>query len=80
MADPAWRAQDRRADRIVPPSCSSCNDVTEMAVASRTDYVVYFRCEDCGQVQSVRKPHWKPDTTVPVLTSLSGGADPSGGA
>ena len=61
MADPASRVQDRRVDRIVPPFCFSCNAVTEMAVATRTDYVVYFRCEDCGRVQSVRKPEWQPD-------------------
>jgi hypothetical protein len=65
MAAPALRVQDRRSDRIIPPTCATCAENNLMTVATRTEYVVYFRCELCGYVQSVRKPSWKPDDDHP---------------
>lgn len=57
MAEPASRVQDRRVDRVLAPSCPSCHEVTEMTVVTRTDYVVYFRCPQCGRVESAPKPN-----------------------
>jgi predicted RNA-binding Zn-ribbon protein involved in translation (DUF1610 family) len=56
MANPASRVQERRIDRLSLPSCPSCKTTT-MAPVSRTDYVVYFRCPECGHIESVRKPN-----------------------
>lgn len=59
---PASLYVERRTHRIDTPECAHC-DHHPMVVAYRTPYVVYFRCEDCGRTQSVRKPGWQPDNS-----------------
>jgi hypothetical protein len=49
------RKPDRRSQRIRVPPCETCGE-TRVAVASRTDCVVYLRCPDCCHVWSVPKP------------------------
>jgi len=56
MANPASQVQERRIHRLSLPSCSSCRTTT-MEPVTRTDYVVYFRCPNCGRVQSAPKPN-----------------------
>ena len=46
---------ERRANRLVAPPCSACGRDRLRAIL-RTDYVVYFRCDDCGNVRSIAKP------------------------
>ena len=48
---------ERRVDRLAPPLCGECG-VEGMRAAIRTEYFVYFRCNACGSVISVLKPHW----------------------
>jgi hypothetical protein len=50
---------DRRRQRIPVSPCETCGE-TRVAIASRTDYVVYFRCPDCRQFWSVPKPGREP--------------------
>ena len=46
---------ERRRNRLKPPSCSACgHDDTRVTV--RTDYVLYFRCEQCAAVWCAAKP------------------------
>lgn len=51
----------RQPDRLVPPSCPSCDPNTPMAVATRTDYAVYFRCPGCGRIEGPSKPKMASD-------------------
>jgi hypothetical protein len=46
---------ERRRNRLTPPPCSACGG-NRTHVASRTDYYLYVRCEECGSVWSVPKP------------------------
>jgi len=46
---------DRRMNRLKPPPCPSCGH-DDSRVASRTDYVLYFRCADCANTWSAPKP------------------------
>jgi hypothetical protein len=50
---------DRRRHRLDLPPCQSCSS-TNIAVATRTPYVVYVRCKACGFVWSVPKPGAEP--------------------
>jgi len=55
-------AENREGDRIETPACPQCNTPACMSVVSRTEFVIYFRCSQCGHVQSVRKPNWNVET------------------
>jgi hypothetical protein len=46
----------RGADRLVTPPCPECKATASVVVATRTDYVVYFRCTTCATVWSAQKP------------------------
>jgi Zn ribbon nucleic-acid-binding protein len=46
---------ERRTQHIELPPCPECRS-TDTSVATRTDYVVYARCADCGFVWSIPKP------------------------
>jgi hypothetical protein len=48
-------SSERRRNRLKSPPCTACGH-DETRVASRTDYVVYFRCEHCAAVWSAPKP------------------------
>jgi hypothetical protein len=52
---------DRRLQRVPVSPCETCGE-TRVAIASRTDYVVYFRSPDCRQVWSVPKPKLEPQS------------------
>ena len=52
---------DRRSHRIPVPPCATCGE-PRVAIASRTECVVYLRCPDCYYVWSVPKP--PPDLSV----------------
>jgi hypothetical protein len=47
--------RERRGDRLIVPPCERCGS-RDTAAACRTDYVVYVRCSDCGEVWSLPKP------------------------
>jgi len=47
--------RERRSDRLTVPPCERCGS-RNTAAACRTDYVVYVRCSDCGEVWSLPKP------------------------
>jgi hypothetical protein len=49
-------AVERREHRLSIPYCPHCN--VPPRVVSRTDYVVYVRCERCAHVRSIEKPGW----------------------
>jgi hypothetical protein len=42
----------RDADRIVP-ICAKCQNNLKVVSTLRTEHVVYFRCEACGNIWSV---------------------------
>ena len=46
------RSRERLDVAILCPKCRSA----DVSVASRTPYVVYFRCTQCGEIWSVAKP------------------------
>ena len=46
------RSRERLDVAILCPKCQSA----DVSVASRTPYVVYFRCTQCGEIWSVAKP------------------------
>jgi hypothetical protein len=46
---------DRRSHRIHVPACETCGE-PRVAVASRTECVVYLRCPDCCHVWSAQSP------------------------
>ena len=46
---------ERRRYVFKPPPCESCRSSTT-EVASRTDWVLYIRCDACAHVWSVPKP------------------------
>jgi hypothetical protein len=50
---------ERRAERLALPPCLAC-DCRDTQVATRTEYVVYVRCPNCGDVWSVPKPGVTP--------------------
>jgi hypothetical protein len=53
----------RRANRPALEWCRACGG-SESKVVLRTDFVVYTRCRDCGDVRAVAKPgvnvNWFP--------------------
>ena len=53
--------EQRAVDRVDVPECPKCQTNAHMSVVSRSEYVIYFRCAQCGHTQSVRKPRWNPD-------------------
>ena len=48
--------RERRSDRLTVPPCERCGS-RNTAAACRTDYVIYVRCSDCGDVWSLPKPN-----------------------
>ena len=50
---------ERRADRLALPPCPACES-RDTHVATRTEYVLYVRCPNCGNVWSVPKPGVAP--------------------
>jgi uncharacterized Zn finger protein len=49
--------EDRRdGDRIVPHQCDHCGTDRHLSAATRTEFVVYFRCSQCGHIFSMQKP------------------------
>ena len=46
---------DRRLNRLEPPACEFCGR-GDVGVTLRTEYVLYFRCQNCLGVWSVEKP------------------------
>jgi hypothetical protein len=46
---------DRRVRRLGVPRCPVCKSA-KTAVATRTEFFVYFRCADCAFVWSAPKP------------------------
>jgi len=56
------RVERRSKDRLVIPPCLSCGRST-VQVATRTDYYLYLRCDECWHVWSVPKP-----SKIPVAT------------
>ena len=46
---------ERRHQRLAPQPCSSCGSA-DTSITSRTNYVVYLRCGNCGAVWSEPKP------------------------
>lgn len=46
---------ERRERRVPEPPCPVCGG-EQVAVVTRTDYVLYFRCAACAAVWSVPKP------------------------
>jgi len=47
-------AQERRRQRLALSPCAACGGETR--VVSRTEYVLYIRCDGCGTVESQPKP------------------------
>jgi uncharacterized Zn finger protein len=47
-------AVERRTRRLAIPPCPYC--AVPPRVVSRTDYVIYVRCERCAHVWSIDKP------------------------
>jgi uncharacterized Zn finger protein len=45
----------RRANRPALEWCRACGG-SESKVVLRTDFVVYTRCRDCGDVRAIAKP------------------------
>jgi hypothetical protein len=50
---------DRRVRRLAVPPCRVCKSA-KTAVATRTEFFVYFRCSDCAFVWSAPKPGHDP--------------------
>lgn len=50
---------DRRRQRLELPPCPECSS-DDVRVMTRTDYVVYIRCEQCLHLWSVPKPGVPP--------------------
>jgi hypothetical protein len=48
---------EQRLCRLAIPPCQQCS-VPDPRVVSRTDYVIYVRCEQCAHVWSIEKPTW----------------------
>jgi hypothetical protein len=48
-------ADRRRANRPALERCRACGS-DETTVVLRTDFVVYTRCRECGDVRAVPKP------------------------
>jgi predicted nucleic-acid-binding Zn-ribbon protein len=55
----ASRLFDRRLQRLTVPPCKRCGSAST-GVATRTDYVLYVRCQTCGYVWSLPKPGREP--------------------
>ncbi len=56
LRTPIARMPDRRrANRPALESCRACGGV-DAKVVLRTDFVVYTRCGECGDVRAVPKP------------------------
>ena len=53
---PANQRVERRTDRAAVPPCERCAR-EQVHVATRTAYVLYVRCADCGHVWSLPKPN-----------------------
>jgi hypothetical protein len=53
---PQW--ERRHADRPLTPPCPECHTDAAVTVATRTEYVIYFRCATCCFVWSVQKPNF----------------------
>ena len=53
MANPIDR---RGAARVPDPRCPVCRSL-KTRVTLRTELALYFRCEDCGEIWPVQKPH-----------------------
>jgi len=49
----------RHRNRLTIPSCRECGS-PQTAVATRTAFVLYIRCQVCSGVWSVRKPVYEP--------------------
>jgi transposase-like protein len=45
----------RSATRLTEPVCPSCGR-SHPAVTVRTDFVVYYRCDACGEIWVLEKP------------------------
>jgi hypothetical protein len=49
----------RKSDRLNASGCLACRATSARVIAAlRTDYTVYFRCVDCGNLWSMPKPAW----------------------
>jgi uncharacterized Zn finger protein len=46
---------DRRRNRLTLDCCHQCGS-DAVRVVTRTEYVVYVRCDRCGHVASIAKP------------------------
>jgi hypothetical protein len=59
--DPEWAplTLERRSQRLTVPACPTCAS-TNTVVATRVEFFVYFRCEDCLAVWSAPKPLSEP--------------------
>jgi hypothetical protein len=50
---------ERRLQRLTVPACPTCAS-SNTVVATRVEFFVYFRCEDCLAVWSAAKPNPMP--------------------
>ena len=46
----------RRANRLETPSCPRCVTLTTVRGVVRTEFVIYFRCDACGQTWPLPRP------------------------
>jgi hypothetical protein len=51
LTTPSGTPRGGRFNRLQPPPCSACGH-HDTRVTLRTDYVLYFRCDHCGEISS----------------------------
>jgi len=54
--------EKRASTRTPEPDCPTCNS-PKPTVTLRTPFVVYYRCEKCGEIWNVIKPGMVGDPT-----------------
>ena len=55
-SSPCPTTDARRDDPRTLPPCPKCGTTDTVHVATRTDYVLYLRCEACPTIWSIPKP------------------------
>ncbi len=48
-----FESEPQPAGSVSAPPCAQCENNVSVVGTLRTDYVVYFRCEQCGAMWSV---------------------------
>jgi hypothetical protein len=52
---------ERRVARVPVPRCPQCFASDHHVAFERSEYLLYFRCNECGLIHSVQRPSDAPD-------------------